>query len=304
VNVDRIGPYEVIRELGTGSFAVVFLAERPGLLRSLAVKVFADIGNAEAEQRFLREARLASALDHPGIVGCFDMGQDPHTGWLYLALDYAPGGSLEERLEARGAMPVAEALALALRVAEALAFAHGEGVLHRDVKPANILFAASGQPKLSDFGLAASQAEARLTRSDACVGTPLYMAPEQFSGGRTLDPRVDVYSLGVVLYRMLTGRAPYQAQNVFDLAKLAEAGQPTPPSHLRPDLAPGVEALCLRAMARAPRDRFPTMSAVVDALREALTEEAEGGARTSDTIRSASRTARTPKAAAPRVRGS
>ncbi len=266
----RVGPYRLERELGRGSYGVVFEARREGLLRPVALKVLTHLHDAEARARFLREAQLTSGLEHPHVVGCFDVGQDSGRGWLYLALELAPGGSLAERL-ARGPLAPDEAATLVAQLCGAVAYAHARGVLHRDIKPANVLFDREGRPLLSDFGLATHSWAPRLTGSLDAIGTPAYMAPELWEG-RVVDPRVDVYSLGAVLYHALTGEPPYAAATVDEVARLARAGRLAAPSTRQPGVSPALDAVCRCALARDPGERYLSAERLAAALREAVAE--------------------------------
>ncbi|MGE0711146.1 MAG: protein kinase [Planctomycetota bacterium] len=268
----RVGPYEIERELGRGCFAVVLLArglEGAGAAagRRVALKVVTGVGPQEY-QRFLREVQVTRSLEHPNIVRCLDAGWDERSGAAYLALVLVPGGTLADRLQ-RGPLALDEAVRVVALVADAVEHAHRRGVLHRDLKPANVLFDELGAPLVSDFGLATQDGSMRLTRSQDTMGTPAYMAPEQFRG-RTTDPRADIYALGVVLYHCLTGQVPFLAPTPAEIGVLVRAGRVRPPSRLVPTLPRAVERVCLRAMAKEPEDRYSDAGSFAADLRAAL----------------------------------
>ena len=262
----RIGPYTVLRELGRGSFGVVFLAHKVGE-GPVALKLLLDRGvaDAEARARFEREAELAARVRHPGIVPLLEAGVDPQG--LYYAMEYVPGGTLKDVLRQRGRLLPEEACELVANLAEALEAAHRQGVVHRDVKPANVILEAkTGRPRLTDFGLARDTwQQSDLTRTRDVLGTPTHMAPEQFSGAK-VDARADVYALGVILYQALGGKLPFSAESVVELQQQVLRATPTPLRQLRPDLSPSLAAIVERAMARDPAARIPSARLLADVL--------------------------------------
>jgi len=193
----------------------VFEVRLPGDPRRLAAKVLAE-RTAVARERFRREGELMGRLRHPGIVSLHDAGASSD-GWPYLLFDLVEGRSLEENLRAEASLPVERAVAWGIELAEALGHAHGQGIVHRDVKPANVLVDASGRTRLTDFGIALAADQQRLTRQGNWTGTLLYMAPEQLSGERSIGPATDVYALGAVLFEMLAGRKPFEADSTEGL---------------------------------------------------------------------------------------
>ena len=224
--------YVIEKELGQGGMARVFLAKEEKLERYVALKVMAlsPTQDDSMAKRFVREARTAAGLSHAGIVPVYDVGE--HGGYFYIAMDYLPGGSLTGLIET-GALQSENALAIFSAIASALDYAHGKGFIHRDVKPDNILFREDGTPVLCDFGIARAVGSAtRLTKTGMSVGTPHYMSPEQ-ARGKPLDGRSDLYSLGVVLYEMLTGKVPFEAEDSVAVA-IAHVQDPVPglPGHL------------------------------------------------------------------------
>ncbi|HEY2294503.1 MAG TPA: serine/threonine-protein kinase, partial [Thermoanaerobaculia bacterium] len=202
----ELGPYRLVREIGSGGMGVVYEAEDTRLRRRVAVKLLPPELSRDrgAKQRFLREGRAASALDDPNICTIHDVGE--HDGQLYIVMAYYEGETLKERL-ARGPLPVSEARQVAIEVARALARAHEAGIVHRDIKPANVML-TGGKVKVLDFGIAKIRGDATLTRTGSSPGTPAYMSPEQ-ARGEPVDGRTDVWSLGALLYEMLAGRRPF-----------------------------------------------------------------------------------------------
>ena len=269
-----VGPWRLERELGRGSHGVVWLAQARGL--SAALKLLGSTHlDPTSLARFEREARLGRALDHPGIVRVLDAGQ--HAGRPWLAMEYCPGPTLYQRLREQGPLAPDEAARLALELARALAHAHGLGVIHRDLKPGNVLLQevpgeGRPRPRIVDFGLARGLDRASLTRTGELMGTPAYMAPEQFEDGKRVDEKADVWALGELLYECLCGRRPFQAQNVPDQAALVRAGRPPPPSQLRPGLDPRLEAICLGMLVPEPAAR-PRAQEVAAALEDLLRGE-------------------------------
>src|SRR5262245_40947773 len=211
----RISHYHVVAALGAGAMGAVYRAEDTRLGRTVALKfpraeAMIDPGD---RARFLREARVASALDHPNIVVLYDVGEED--GQIFLAMQYVEGQTLRERLS-RGAMPVADALGVARSVADALAQAHSRGVVHRDIKPENVLMAADGRVKVADFGIATRASETALTMTGAMVGTPAYLAPEILRG-ESASAASDIYALGGVLHELLSGTPAYQGKTIAEL---------------------------------------------------------------------------------------
>ena len=262
-----LGPYELLQELGRGAMGAVFLARRPGLDRLFALKLVRADGDPQTDERLRREARLASGLEHPGIVACLDVGSDPQRGLRWLAMDFVPGHTLQELLRARGRLGPAEAAGLVAEVAEAVGAAHAAGVIHRDLKPANVMIdARSGRPRVTDFGLAREEGGQSLTRTGDVIGTPAYMSPEQLLGQRA-DARSDVWALGAILYELVTGLRPVRGQTMIELASELTGGRIEPPSRHVALPAP-LEAAILRALAHAPDQRFADGRQMAAALRE------------------------------------
>ncbi len=282
----RFGRFEVRHELGRGSYGVVFLAYDPRLRRQVALKLPRPevLVTAEMRRRFEREAHAAAALDHPNLVPVFDAGEEGSIS--YIASAYCPGPTLAAWLKEREEPVSPRKAALILRsLARAIAHAHGRGVLHRDLKPGNIILeplsdgapVAGGRdaldftPRVTDFGLArltAGGAEAAgMTQTGEVVGTPSYMSPEQAHGGRmTVGPATDVYGLGAILYALVTGRPPFQADSVIDTLVVLRTQEPVAPSRLRPRLPRDLETICLKCLHKAPQARYASAEALADDL--------------------------------------
>ncbi|MEZ6186221.1 MAG: serine/threonine-protein kinase [Planctomycetota bacterium] len=288
-DAQRVGPYALIRELGRGSWGVVFLARR-GQEPPVALKLLLAHGqaNPEAQARFVREAQLSQRIEHPNVVRLLDVGEDPRG--RYCAMEYVPGPTLKDYLQQRERLLIQEACELVATLADALDAAHRLGVVHRDVKPANVILEArTGLPRLTDFGLARdTRAGSDLTRTRDVIGTPVYMAPEQFSGAR-VDARADVYALGVILYQALCGRLPFFAPNLLALQQLVLRGDYPAPTRLRPDLPAGLVAILERALARDPDRRFPRADDLARALRGDLRSPAGLGLEPPRSLASAPR---------------
>jgi serine/threonine-protein kinase len=258
--------------LGKGGMGVVYLAHDDQLDRQVALKVphVPSVQFPKARMRFLREARAAAALSHPNICPVYDIGEQD--GFLYLAMAYIEGDSLAKRLREKGPFAPEEAAQLVLKMALALQEAHGRGIIHRDLKPANVLLNTRDEPVIMDFGLARLLAddEERMTQNGQVMGTPAYMAPEQIRGDvDNLGPSCDIYSLGVVLYEMLTGRPPFRGSLNSVLAQALTQEAPAP-SEFRPDLDERLGKICVKAVARDIEHRYATMADFARALTDYL----------------------------------
>ena len=255
-----LGRYELVAELGRGAMGVVYKARDPRIDRFVAVKTINLVGASAEEaleyrERFFQEAQAVGRLVHPGIVTVFDVGEEPESRTPYIVMEYVDGPSLNALLSERGGkLPLETALQLTEQLAEALDCAHGQGVVHRDIKPANILVNSSGQAKITDFGIAKLNL-AHLTLPGHVLGTPAFMSPEQLNG-ESLDGRSDLFSLGVILYNMVSGYRPFQGNSVTTVCFKLANHDPLPPSAMDPDLPHGVDAIILRAMAKAPAERY------------------------------------------------
>jgi hypothetical protein len=262
----HLGPYEVGEELARGGMGAVFRGRHADLGREVALKIVLNAqGNALA--RFLREAKATARLRHPNIVALHSFGSEG--GLPYLAMDLVEGRSLKEQIEEEGALDEAKAARIAEALASALSCAHAQGILHRDVKPANVLLdGKDGQPLLTDFGLAKLESEQEsITRTGTSLGTPVYMPPEQAKGDKArMDERSDVYSVGATLYELLTGSPPFSGTSAVNVMVAVVHKDPAPPSSLRPGLDPALEAICLRCMRKLRDERYPSAQALGDAL--------------------------------------
>jgi eukaryotic-like serine/threonine-protein kinase len=258
--------YRLVRRVARGGMAEVWEAVDEILTRPVAVKIL--LPHLAADEafvtRFRREAVAAARLSHPHIVAVYDTWTDD--GYEGIVMELVRGTTLRAVLDEQGALPPRRVAAVGAQVADALDVAHRGGLIHRDVKPGNILLTEDGRVLVTDFGIAkASEATSDLTEVGQVVGTAKYLSPEQVEG-RPLDPRSDIYALGVVLYEAATGRPPFAADNVTATALARLHAPPTSPRTLRADLPPALEAIVMRAMARRPEDRYPTAAAMRDAL--------------------------------------
>jgi len=269
-----LGRYEIRRELGRGTMGVVYEAQDPMLHRRVALKavqlafsISAD-SREHYEQRFLSEARAAAALSHPGIVVVHDVGRDEATGTPYIALEYLEGRTLEEATAGGERLGWRDALSTTARAAEALHHAHEHGIVHRDIKPANVMLLPSGQPKIMDFGIARLPAS-ELTVAGDLFGTPSYMSPEQ-AAGQTADARSDIFSLGCVLYQLLTGRKSFDGPTLPTILLRVREEDPAPPSRWVEGLPPEVDAVVGRAMAKHLDERYPDAQSLAEDLDDVL----------------------------------
>lgn len=260
-----LGGYQIAEEIGRGGMARVYRAYQPQLERWLALKVLEveKAGDREFLARFRREAKAIAALRHPNILTIYDYGEEK--GIAYIVMEYVAGGTLKARLT-EGPMEWPDVAALVIPVGHALTYAHSQDIVHRDVKPANILLARPDWPLLADFGLVKLLGRQRgITRPGTSIGTPAYLSPEQ-AAGEDVDHRGDVYGLGIVLYELLTGHIPFEADSPFEMMLRRLHEPPVSPRRLNPRITPQLEAIILRALARDPAARHPTMGALVDDL--------------------------------------
>jgi serine/threonine protein kinase len=268
--------YEVEELVGTGGMSSVYRARDDVLERRVALKILHEHFSSDPEyvERFRREARAIARLNHPNIVTVIDRGE--FEGRQFIVFEHVPGENLKEIVERDGPLPVSRALALTHEIARGLGFAHEHGVVHRDVKPQNVLLDESGAAKVTDFGIARSLEPAdELTETGTLLGTSDYIAPEQATG-QPVDERSDQYSLGVLLYELLTGEVPYPGETFMAVA-MRHVRDPVPSvRERRADVPAEVDAIVARAMAKRPEDRFPSMEAMMAAIEACLAEDAAG----------------------------
>jgi beta-lactam-binding protein with PASTA domain/predicted Ser/Thr protein kinase len=254
--IDQVfdGRYKVVRKLGTGGMANVYLAEDQELGRRVAIKMLDD-RHAQDEQfveRFRREAKNAAGLSHPNIVSIYDRGQAE--GTYYIAMEYLEGRTLKELLVARGPTPLAVAIDYARQILAAIGFAHRNGIVHRDIKPHNVIVAPDGRLKVTDFGIARS-GTSQMTEAGSIIGTAQYLSPEQAKGAPVTPPS-DLYSVGIVLYEMLTGTVPFTGDTPLEIAMKHLSATPEPPSEQRSEIPHELDSIVLRALAKDPADRY------------------------------------------------
>jgi serine/threonine protein kinase len=264
----KLGPYEIRDVIGHGGMAIVYRAYQPALNRFVAIKVLNTVMAQDTEfvARFRQEALAAGGLDHPNILRIYDA--DAFEGRQYIVMAYAPGGTLTQRLRKGGAMPYDEAADTVSHIADALHYAHRRGIVHRDIKPSNILLDEEGRPLLADFGVAqAVSSGPRLTQTGSSIGTPDYMSPEQAEGQR-VDGRSDLFSLGIVLYQMATGKMPFQADTSMAIMFQVVHQTPAPPRAVNPAIPGYLDSIIQKALAKQPDARFQTGQEMAQALRE------------------------------------
>jgi beta-lactam-binding protein with PASTA domain len=249
------GRYEIIELLGSGGMANVYRAHDPHLGRDVAVKVLADRYTADPSfvERFRREASAAAQLNHPNIVQVFDRGETD--GTYFIVMEYLTGPDLKSLIRTRGALPPLEAIDNTQQILGALAAAHRRDVIHRDIKPQNVMLASDGLLKVTDFGIARAGAESEMTEAGSVIGTAQYLSPEQAHGGE-LTSASDCYSAGIVLYEMLTGRVPFDGERPVVVAMKQINEPPVPPRTYEPDIPPALEAVVLKALAKRPSERY------------------------------------------------
>ena len=265
------GDYEIIREIARGGMGVVFEARQVSLNRPVALKMIlaGQLATDADIKRFRLEAEAAANLDHPGIVPIFEVGE--HDGHHYFSMGFVDGESLASRLR-KGPLPSRSAAGLFVKVAEAIEYAHQHGVVHRDLKPGNILLDGSGTPRVTDFGLAKIVlGDSTLSASGKIMGTPSYMPPEQAAGNRgEIGPAADVYALGATLYAMVAGRPPFHAATAMDTLLQVLSDDPVSPRSLNPSVERDIETICLRCLEKDPARRYASAAALAEDLRRYL----------------------------------
>lgn len=266
-----LGEYRIVEEIGRGGMATVYRAYQPTLERYVALKVLPVYFQQDVEflRRFHHEAKAAARLNHPNIVRIYGVGES--RGLNYMVMEYADGGSLRDRLVAGKPLESAEAVHIISQVAAALDYAHRRGVIHRDIKPSNILLTGDGRVLLSDFGIAKVSELSQLTRTGTFLGTAEYTSPEQ-AESQPVDARSDLYSLGVVLYQMLTGRVPFSGETMQAIMYAHCHKAPPPPTRFNRSLPKSVEAVVWKALSKRKADRFQSGQEMTVALRQAMRE--------------------------------
>ena len=279
-----LGPYRIISQIGQGGMATVYKAYQPSMDRNVAIKVLPSklAESQEFIQRFQQEARIIAKLEHPHILPVFDYGEND--GVTYFVMRYLDAGTLSDKMEKGRPLPVNVIDHLFTQLAEALSYAHGFGIVHRDLKPSNALIDSQGNVFLTDFGIAKllESASPRLTQTDAIMGTPAYISPEQAQAGK-VDQRSDIYSLGIILYEMVTGQVPFVAETPLAVLLKHVGDQLPPPSSIKPDVPEAIEQVVLKSLAKHPGDRYSTVAEFLAAWKDAL-EEAKSMPRSATTV--------------------
>jgi serine/threonine-protein kinase len=281
--IKRFGRYEIVAELGRGAMGVVYQARDPQIDRMVAVKSVSLWGQEPDEEkefrlRFMHEAQAAGRLHHPGIVAIFDVGENPENQNPFIVLEYVAGEPLNRILARERKLPLEKALQIALEIAEALDYAHAQGVIHRDIKPGNILITHDGHAKIADFGIAKLNL-AHFTLPGKVLGTPAYMAPEQLAG-EGVDGRSDLFSLGVILYAMVTGHSPFQGDSATTVCFKVANREPVAASALDLDVPRELDEVISRAMAKDPEQRYQRGAEFSEDLRQ-MQQFASRGSTTS-----------------------
>jgi WD40 repeat protein/tRNA A-37 threonylcarbamoyl transferase component Bud32 len=266
------GEYELVEEIGRGGMGVVYKARQSRLDRIVAIKMIlaGQLASDADVKRFLAEAQAAANLEHSGIVAIHEIGE--HKGQHYFSMAFVEGQSLSEALR-NGPLPPREAARILRAVAEAVQHAHDRGIIHRDLKPANVILDRQGHPRVTDFGLAKKAGDCQLTATGAIVGTPSYMPPEQASGEKTVGPAADTYSLGAILYSLLTGHPPFQAATNMDTLLLVLDQEPVPPRSHNPQVPVDLETICLKCLQKQPAQRYASAQALADDIGRWLSDK-------------------------------
>jgi serine/threonine protein kinase len=272
------GRYRLERRLGVGGMATVQLAFDSRLERYVAVKLLAEhlAEDSSFVSRFRREALAAARLVHPNVVQVFDFGLDEGTHRNFIVMEFVDGQSCAEILREQGTLPPGEAVEILAQSCRGLDYAHRNGVVHRDVKPGNLLRSHEGMVKLADFGIAKAAEQSDITKVGSVLGTAAYLSPEQ-ARGEPAGPASDLYALGVVAYQLMAGRLPYDAASLTDLARLQESGPPPRLDELEPDVSPALAAAVARALHRDPEQRYADAAEMETGLRDGLRGRAPAG---------------------------
>ncbi|MBY0579943.1 MAG: serine/threonine protein kinase [Burkholderiales bacterium] len=266
---DRIGRYEVISELGRGAMGVVYKAHDPLLDRTVAIKTLnLSLGEDEIEEyeaRFYQEAKATGKINHPNIVSLYDVGKSD--GHAYMAMEYLEGQELRQILDSGKKLGMDRIVDIACQIAEGLAYAHEHNIVHRDIKPSNIMILRSGLVKITDFGIARIPSSSVKTLTGMVLGSPQYMSPEQVSGKGT-DQRTDIFSLGIVLYEMLTGKPPFTGENVHAIMFQIMNSNPPPPKSLNPESPQIMDYIVAKALAKNADERYQSARQIADDLKD------------------------------------
>jgi serine/threonine-protein kinase len=268
----KFGRFEVIDILGRGAMGVVYRAKDSALGRTVAIKTISLTGSASErdvhEARFMQEARAAGSISHPAIITIYDVGREGDTA--FIAMELLEGRDLRDMIGTVSLTP-SHSVSIAATVAEGLAYAHERGIVHRDIKPGNIMVLPDGRVKIMDFGIAHVHEPSVKTQTGVLLGSPQYMSPEQIAG-QPIDHRADIFALGLVLYEMLTGVKPFQGEDIPELMFKVANLSATPPSHLAPDLPPVIDFILARAMKKKADERYATAADMAKDLRDAMGE--------------------------------
>lgn len=280
---ENVGPYKIMEEVGHGGMATVYKAHHASLDRYVAIKVMDAAMSSEHDfiERFRREARVIARLDNPHIVPVYDF--DELNGQPYLVLKFIDGLTLGQRMKS-SPLSMLEVLELVTAVGSGLQYAHNQRILHRDIKPSNVLVAKEGSIYLTDFGLARMVEGNSSLTGDTIVGTPHYISPEQALNAEKLDERTDIYSFGVMIYEMVTGRVPFDADTAFSIIEDHIYTPPPPPSTIRPELSLEVEDVILKALAKKSTDRYENVSDMVKAFKQAWIASSDSKTASSSTL--------------------
>ncbi len=266
------GRYHIVKELGKGTMGVVCQAHDPQIDRQVALKILRPdrVASDAFVARFMKEARAIGRLSHPQIVTIYDVGKDH--GTIYIAMELLKGQSFDEVIRS-GRLSVQQSVDIARQVAEALDYAHSQGIVHRDIKPSNIILTEDNQVKLTDFGIARIEdtAAGHQTQAGEILGTPVYMSPEQVLG-KTVDGRSDLFSLGVILYQMIAARRPFRGNNIAAIFHSITHDSPEPPAAADPFISAELSQLIMKSLAKAPKDRFQTGRQMAEALAALLNQ--------------------------------
>ncbi|HET6314952.1 MAG TPA: protein kinase, partial [Chloroflexota bacterium] len=263
------GRYRLVREIARGGMAAVWEGHDELLDRRVAIKLLLDkyADDPEFLERFRREARAAASLSHPNVVSVYDVGEDTETRTPFIVMELVEGQNLKDYIRSKAPMPDREIRRLGAALASTLDVAHRRGIIHRDIKPQNVLLGDDGRPRLTDFGIAQALSASQLTRTGAVMGSAHYLAPELVRG-KPASPRSDIYALGAVMYEMATGRVPFSGDTELAIALAHVEEPPTPPRTFNAHLDPGLERTILRALAKSPEDRFASAAQLAAVLRQ------------------------------------